>query len=62
MALFLILFVPGIGVMILPPFYSNWVLGAIAGNFVGLPTNKDVMSAGTYWAYFIVNLIPFAAL
>jgi hypothetical protein len=41
------------------PFYSDWVLGAIAGNFAGLPTTT--VFVGIYWVFFVTSLLPLAA-
>jgi hypothetical protein len=41
---------------ILAALYSDWVLGAIAGNLVGLPSG-DV--APLYWGYILAKRLPF---
>jgi hypothetical protein len=43
------------------PFYSDWILGAIARNFAGLPTTTDSVCVGIYWAFFVTSLLPLAA-
>ena len=46
------------GVMPFSPFYSDWVLGAIAGDFAGLPITKSAAYFIVYWGYFVANLFP----
>jgi hypothetical protein len=52
----------GISVMIFSPFYSDWVLGAVTGNFAGLPISKNAVNFVVYWGYFIANLFPLACM
>lgn len=49
------LLVAGSATSVLAALYSDWVLGAIAGNMVGLPS-RDV--AAMYWAYFFAKRLP----
>lgn len=42
-------------VVMVGAFYSDWVLGAIANNLVGVPAGDP---AYLYWAYFIAKRIP----
>jgi hypothetical protein len=51
-----------IGIMAFSPFYSDWVLGAVSGNFAGLPITEDVVDFMVYWGYFVVNLFPMACI
>lgn len=48
------------GVMGISPFYSDWVLGAVVGNFGGLPITRNVVNVVVYWCYFVANLFPLA--
>jgi hypothetical protein len=48
--------VAGSATSVLAALYSDWVLGAIAGNLVGLPSG-DV--APLYWGYILAKRLPF---
>lgn len=39
--------------------YSDWILGAIAGNYAGLPASDNAV---LYWGYFIAKKIPLGSL
>lgn len=58
----LVVLVPPMLFAFLGPFYSDWVLGAIARNFAGLPTSTDTVVVGIYWAFFATCLLPLVAL
>ena len=48
--------VAGSTTSVLAALYSDWILGAIAGNLVGLPSG-DV--APLYWGYILAKRLPF---
>ena len=48
--------VAGSATSVLAAFYSDWILGAIAGNLVGLPSG-DI--APLYWGYILAKRLPF---
>jgi hypothetical protein len=48
--------VAGSTTSVLAALYSDWILGAIAGNLVGLPSG-DV--APLYWGYIVAKRLPF---
>ena len=56
-----VILIPAMLLLFFSPFYSDWVLGAIAGNFAGLPTTTDSVFVGIYWAFFVTSLLPLAA-
>jgi len=41
---------------VIGPLYSDWILGALAGDFGGVPTPK---AQTIYWLYFTSRLLPF---
>jgi fluoride ion exporter CrcB/FEX len=43
----------------LAPFYSDWTLGAIAGNWAGTPTSDNAV---LYWLYFVGKRLPFLSI
>ena len=44
-----------VSVVCLALLYSDWILGAVAGNLAGVPSG-DI--AWLYWAYFISKRLP----
>jgi hypothetical protein len=52
----MVFLVAGSATSVLAALYSDWVLGAIAGNLVGLPSG-DV--APLYWGYILAKRLPF---
>jgi hypothetical protein len=49
--------VSGFGAMaFMGALYSDWILGAIAGNLAGAPSSDN---AALYWTYFIAKRLPF---
>lgn len=48
-----------LGLLLLMLFYSDWILGAIAGNLAGAPSS-DI--AVLYWLYFATKRLPLATL
>ncbi|KAE8447825.1 hypothetical protein EG329_010054 [Mollisiaceae sp. DMI_Dod_QoI] len=52
----MVFLVAGVATSVLAALYSDWVLGAIAGNLVGLPSG-DV--APLYWGYILAKRLPF---
>lgn len=52
----MVFLVAGSATSVLAALYSDWILGAIAGNLVGLPSG-DV--APLYWGYILAKRLPF---
>ena len=48
-------FVHSVGFGVLVAIYSDWILGAIAGNLAGEPSS-DI--ATIYWLYFVAKRLP----
>lgn len=47
-----------IGTGMLAAIYSDWILGAIAGKYAGVP---DGNNAVLYWSYFAAKRLPFVS-
>ncbi|MCJ1434992.1 hypothetical protein MMC27_004362 [Xylographa pallens] len=48
-------------VMVFGAFYSDWILGAVAHNLVGVPDSGDGISSILYWTWFGVKRLPMFA-
>jgi hypothetical protein len=43
------------GATVLGAFYSDWILGAIAGDLTGVPSGDNAI---LYWSYFAIKRLP----
>ena len=47
------------GVSVVGALYSDWILGAIAGNYGGVPSGDNVW---LYWGYFVAKKLPLGSM
>jgi hypothetical protein len=52
----MVFLVAGSATSVLAALYSDWILGAIAGNLVGLPSGDVKL---LYWGYIVAKRLPF---
>jgi len=52
----MVFLVAGSATSVLAALYSDWILGAIAGNLVGLPSGDVTL---LYWGYIVAKRLPF---